>query len=394
LSKLTTQDHGTRTCAAPDCSNQFVATTNTQRYCSDECARRTRFGLRTCQQGGKEFIPSLARQRFCDRTPRLAVANNFGSRGKRAPSWNEVSIMRLPHPSLAAWGFKRDPFADEPVDETELFWSRAHENVRARITNAIERNEMIALSAPVGWGKTFLWIHIQQLLEADDRTGYSIARVRAIRRELITANTVLEAIYRDIEGEEPPNLWNEAFSRRVEQLLLARARSARRIVVVIDEAHRIDDSALKSLKIIRDIRHGFRPCIGVVLLGQEELAAQMRSHFKREVGARTELIAPDPLIAGPPDDEVRRYITWRCAIAVRDRAPLTDELAEYTAPFTDEAWTAIDDEFRREGGTPATFLSIGAVASHALYECWANGEEIVNEVHVRTARAKVQEGVF
>jgi hypothetical protein len=53
----------TKTCA--DCGKLFQPGSNRQKYCSDECRRRSRFGDGVCEKCGKAFRGTHPRQRFC-----------------------------------------------------------------------------------------------------------------------------------------------------------------------------------------------------------------------------------------------------------------------------------------------------------------------------------------
>lgn len=360
---------------------------------------------RVCDCCGKVYRPRAKNQRYCSRkcsnhmiavrkkAKRMQERTGAGRDEHRAPAWQGAPKMRLPIEALKRFGFRRDPFADEPTEFTELFWSESHRKVRNQILAAVNAADGIAVSAPVGWGKTFLWYGIEDTFAHDDTRGYLVTRVQSLDKGLIKPNTILRAIYEDIEGPAPKQIESESFTRSVAKLLIDRARAQRKhIVLVVDEAHRLHDDAYRAFKNLLDVKAGIRRVIAVVLLGQEELGVTFRSHGTREVGARFSLIEPDPLSV--LDDEVRKFIHWRCYIAAHDVPPSTVEQALASPnPFTPEAIDAVQQELG-EGGARPDILPVQTVASWALLEAWQNAEDKVTDQHVRFARNKLLQGVF
>lgn len=300
--------------------------------------------------------------------------------------------MRLPLDALRQWGFRRDPFADEPAEFTELYWSASHLRVRDQIVSAVNNADGIAVAAPVGWGKTVLWYGIEDLISHDDDEGYIIIRVHALDKERIRPNLILRAMYQDLEGNAPKQIDSEALTRTVTNLLVERARKQRkRIVLVVDEAHRLAPQAFRTFKNLLDIRNGMRRVIAIVLLGQEELGVLFRSHGLREVGARFALIEPDPL--SPLDHEVDAFIRWRCFVATQGTPPIDVEHAlKHPIPFKPEAIAAIEQEL--SGDARPDLLAVQTVANHAMVEAWNNRETEVTDQHVRNARRALLQGVF
>jgi len=304
--------------------------------------------------------------------------------------------MRLPPEALTSWKFHRDPFADEPRDFDELYWSAEHTKLRDHIRSTIRNAEGTAISAPVGWGKTFVWLAVQDALDTDENAGYLVSSVVALKKDKITANTIQEALFSDLEDKARRCLSSESISRGLVQILKARARKeSKHIVLFIDEAHHLRDDALRALKNLLDIRAGIRRVLSVVLLGQEELAAMWGAHGRREVVARIPLVQPGPLSIA--DREVEAFIRWRLFIALYDVAPISvNDVFELETMFDDEAFRAIEQELAGEDERKRArtdLLTVATIASHALAEAWNNGEERVNEAHVRKARNRLTQGV-
>ena len=306
--------------------------------------------------------------------------------------------MRLQPSAREAWGFGRDPFDDDPRDFTELFWSQAHTQLRDYIVSVIQRNGALAVSAPVGWGKSFLWMAVEDLLNHDPRTGYMVVRARSIEKRAICANMIQRAIIRDLDSEVrfPHN--SEALSDQCEHILRARFERNKRIVLIIDEAHHLAEDAFRAIKNLLDIRSGLQRVMSIILLGQEELAPILRQHRLREVGARIEILTPGAL--SPGNGEVRAYIRWRIGLARFDRCPSPMELEALEIPFDETGLAQVETELSGAGvegshptGVRPDLLAINAVCSHSLAYAAECGLEVVNEDVVRQARAKMIQGV-
>jgi len=389
---------GTRTCALPGCENEFAARSSTHRFCSEECKRLAKWGKRVCRTCGGEFIPESPRQMFCCRdhyrrfmrrvASRAALSREFHTEPIR---WNGVPTMILPPKALDKWGFKRDPFSDDPKDFSELFWSRSHTAVRDYIIDGINRVHVRAVSAPVGYGKSFIWLYVADQLRQQQQMGYEIINVHSVDKKGVCANTLLRAIATDL-GEATPKFFEpEAFSREIGEILVLRARERKRIVLVVDEAHRIHPDALRAIKVLRDIKAGIQPVLAVVLLGQEELATILARHSNREIGARVKLIQPPPLSI--VDGEVRAFIHHLCAVATLDRAPVdAAERDEVPIPFNNSSLDAIEQELG--GDVRPDLLTVQSLASHTLYEAHSIHADAADADCVRSARAKLTQGVF
>jgi len=305
--------------------------------------------------------------------------------------------MRLSAKALDMWEFRRDPFADEPRDASELFWSDEHQKLRNHLLSVILQNDAVAVSAPVGWGKTLLRIALAQELLQDDSIGHMVVQVRSISKKGINPTTIQMAILRDLEQEPKGNMDSESLSVAVERTLKARSQGRKRIALFIDEAHLLSDESFKALKNLLDIKDGFRRVMSVVLLGQEELASILARNALREVGARIACVQPGPLSV--KGGEVRAYIRSRVAIATLDRAPLGDEADEVTLPFDESGLAAIEQAAQGVGkkvtqmGVRPDVMTVSAICSCALEYAANLGVQAVNEDIVRAARAKVLAGV-
>jgi type II secretory pathway predicted ATPase ExeA len=90
----------------------------------------------------------------------------------------------------------------------------------------------------------------------------------------------------------------EAKGRQVERILSNSARCGNSHVLVIEEAHDLTNYALKYLKRFWELEDGFNRLLGVVMIGQPELAKKLdeRTNYDlRELIRRTEIATLRPL---------------------------------------------------------------------------------------------------
>jgi len=314
--------------------------------------------------------------------------------------WKGAEIMRLSERALKRWGFVRDPFADEPRSHDELFWSEEHTRTFNYVLTAVQRVDAVAVAAPVGWGKTFIRMAVEDALHQDPRKGSLVININAISHERVNPNLIQFAILRDIFDDPragksaPPIMDSERLSTLVIERMTNRARQNNRLVLMIDEAHRLPVEALRCLKNLMDVRIGFQRVLAIILFGQDqELLAILRRNDIREVGARVQTITPGPLSV--PDGEVRAYLRHRILIALRDRAPIDDaERDQIPIPFDESALVAIERILspKPDGdGVRADLLTINAVCSQSLdYASDSLGVDVVTEDVVRQARARIE----
>jgi len=379
----------------------FKPRSSTHRYHSDECKHGDIYGERKCECCGQAFVPTSARQRFVDRTHyrqwmkgRSAM---FSQTINPRKSWKGAVTMRLSEKSLATWEFKRDPFADEPRSVAELFWSAEHKKLHDHLLNVISNNDAVAVSAPVGWGKTIMRMALVDELTQDEAVGYLVCQVRSINKKGISPTTIQKALLRDLEQDPTGQMDSESLTMLVETVMKARTQRRKRIVLLIDEAHLLADESFRALKNLLDIKDGFRRVMSIILLGQEELSPTLARNALREVGARIECVKPGPLSI--PDGELRAYVRNRIAVARLDREPLGDEADTIAVPFDESGLIAVEQEAQGLGETGEDvavrpdILTINAICSHSLHYAADLGIDVVNDDVVRKARARMLAGV-
>lgn len=222
-----------------------------------------------------------------------------------------------------------NPFYDEMHDSADVFLSQNHEYAFESMKYCAKNAGFMALIGECGAGKTTMLRELEENyrnFKGSERPPI-LVRPRAMiledhrqDKKRVTAATIVDAIITDVSGQTPKR-GGEAKSRQCLKII---RECDQKICLVIDDAHLIHKQTLKSLKRIRDeSTPGFSPRLGVILIGQPELARVLTNANAevREVAYRCEqaVLAPlEPL-------DVLDYLTQKCSRAGLPLAKIADE---------------------------------------------------------------------
>ncbi len=175
------------------------------------------------------------------------------------------------------WGLQRKPFDNTP-DPEFLYYSSQHEEALARLLYAIkERKGLAVLSGVFGCGKTVLGqVLLRELSEDRYRIGF-------INYPLFSHVEFLLAIVRSLGSYDLPTKKTEVLVNFVldnlNNILLNNARDGKDSVIIIDEAHAIEDSQIfESLRLLLNFQLPDRFLLTLVLSGQPELREKLEFH--------------------------------------------------------------------------------------------------------------------
>lgn len=181
----------------------------------------------------------------------------------------------------------------------ELFQSADLKAVRASVADCVKRNGWLAVVGPVGAGKT---TSTRAALAA--MPGVRVVEPISLDKERTRIGHVLEACIDDLSEAERPRQSMEARSRQWRRLV-GEAAARERIVLLVEEAHRLHRSTLISLKALREVGWaGQCPLVAIVLVGQVDLETRLRR--VREVRLRVKRHT----MQGLTQAEVGAYLKW------------------------------------------------------------------------------------
>lgn len=263
--------------------------------------------------------------------PREALKPALRANASQEPHPEDEPMLlrhaRVSREARAHYGLSDDPFRD-PDDSGSLFLTPDMRYVREAMHERTRHGGMVAVVGESGSGKSTLRNELVDRIqrnaepviviepyvlgmEADDKRGKTL-------RSMHIAEAVMAAVAPLQTLPSSP----EARFRRVHHALRESSRSGHRHVLVIEEAHCLPLATLKHAKRWVELRDGMRPLLGVILLGQPELADRLseRNPEVREVVQRCEMVVLPPL-----DTALEGYLEHRFRAAGK---PLGDVIEQ------------------------------------------------------------------
>ncbi|MCX5703939.1 MAG: AAA family ATPase [Candidatus Omnitrophica bacterium] len=226
------------------------------------------------------------------------------------------------------WGFTKKPFENTP-DPEFLYLSSQHEEALARLLYAIrERKGAAFLTGVFGCGKTVLG---QALLRNLSEDRYRIA---FINYPLLSHVEFLMAIAKSLGSHDLPTKKTEVLTNLVldslNSALLNNARDGKDSVIIIDEAHIIEDMQIfESLRLLLNFQVPERFLLSLILFGQPELRdkIELNKQFEQRIAIKCHLSNLDL-------KDTYAYINHRLKTAGRDQPLFTQEAIGYIYEHT------------------------------------------------------------
>lgn len=191
----------------------------------------------------------------------------------------------------------------------ERDWGRAgyFETARAKevsadILQAIMAGRLVAVSGPVGTGKTAMIRQLQDRIVAERKVVF--ARSLSIDKPRVLLPALMTALFLDISGD--PEMKVPTQPEKRERLLQEAIKAAGKpVVLFIDEAHDLHANTLNGLKRLMEIVDAGRGTLSVVLVGHPRLHNDLRRATMEEIGHRITRLTMEGL--GP---DTGAYIDW------------------------------------------------------------------------------------
>ena len=208
---------------------------------------------------------------------------------------------------LDFYRLREQPFGVSP-DPKYLYFSPGHREALASLFYGIETGRgFLALIAEPGMGKTSLLFQLLERLKDSVRSAF-LFQTQCDSRELL--RYLLEAL--GIDSRENDFVQLHA---RLNQFLLGEASAGRRVVVFIDEAQNLTDSALETVRLLSNFEASDRKLFQIVLSGQPELARRLKNPRLAQLSQRIAVLTG---LKRLPAAETFAYIRHRLEIAGYD----------------------------------------------------------------------------
>jgi type II secretory pathway predicted ATPase ExeA len=260
----------------------------------------------------------------------------------------------------AHWGLTRAPFSKE-LAPSMLFGSRAHAEAVARIGWLVAERGLGLVTGEVGSGKTVAGRAAVAGLDSSRHTVIYLAN------PTIGARGMYAAIVAALGGT--PRFHKAALIPQAMSALAAEeAEWGRRVVLICDEAHMLDDQ-LEELRLLTNQQMDSRAAFACVLLGQPTLRRRIRLGAFAALNQR---IALRYVLDGMDRDETGAYVAHHLKLAGR-----ADTI------FTDDAVALIHQVSR---GLPR---AVNNLATQSLVAAYAASKSLVDESSARAAATEV-----
>lgn len=217
------------------------------------------------------------------------------------------------------------PFGHNIDPVKDIFLSEDHRYIYLAMKEAAEHSGMIAVIGEVGSGKTVMRMLFAE--EVGQNENMRIIFPRIIDKTRITAGSICDAIIMDLAGKDAKIRQRlEQKSRQVEDLIVSRAKSGIRMVMLIEEAQDLAacPRVLKLFKRFYEIEANGKKVLGIILVGQPELGALLNEgdHYDmREVIRRMQVAEIQGL-----NGSIKEYLNFKFKRVKLDlKACITDD---------------------------------------------------------------------
>jgi type II secretory pathway predicted ATPase ExeA len=266
------------------------------------------------------------------------------------------------------------PFGDNIDPTKDVFLSEDHRYIYMAMKEAAEHSGMIAVIGEVGSGKTVMRLLFAE--EIGQNENMRIIFPRIVDKTRITAGSICDAIIMDLAGRDAKIKQKlEQKSRQVEDLIVSRAKSGIRMVMLIEEAQDLAacPRVLKLFKRFHEIEANGKKVLGIILVGQPELGELLNEgdHYDmREVIRRMQVAEIQGL-----NGSIKEYLNHRFKRVNLD----------LTACITDGAIDALGKRLTAKEGGHEVSVAYPLTVNNYVIRCmnWAAAhgfEKVTDEV--------------
>ncbi len=210
----------------------------------------------------------------------------------------------------AYWGLHQRPF-DNGCDLAFYYPGESHQAALLKLRYVIEtRQGGAVLAGPAGSGKTLLVAMLRAMLPQQMDPWLHLVYPQ------ISSDELLAWLAGQLSGRWPAGGLSVAQSlRAIEDTLRENARQGRHAVLVIDEAHLLDDpETLEALRLLMNFQHEGQGCLTLLLAGQVRLLPLVDRAPPLE-----ERLAVRCLLRPFNEAETAAYVAHRLRVAGCDR---------------------------------------------------------------------------
>lgn len=220
------------------------------------------------------------------------------------------------------FSFTREPFSRE-LSPTEVFVSKGHQELLARLRHAIETGSLAVITGHVGSGKSTA---IRSVIHSLDASRYRY--IYLANSQLTPAEFYKSLLY---QVNVQPGRGVCANKRLVAQAMLDLYQKGIKPLVVIDEGQELTALMLGELRFVLNYQtDSFSPLM-VILAGQPQLAETLRLQVLECIRQRINVHYRLPCLE---EDEIPAYILHHLKVAGLDRQIFADAAIKLIYQFS------------------------------------------------------------
>ena len=284
----------------------------------------------------------------------------------------------------------RDPFDADPSCPDDVFLTQKNREVLSDMESALLNGRFIAVIGESGSGKSTLRELVEERL-----LGHTVKIIKPYVQSMedsdangipLRASHIAESIIRTLDPTAKPKRSAEGRNHQVHELLIAAGCPC---AIVVEEAHALPIPTLRQFKRLRELKHGQRQLLGVLLIGQQELEDKLSPSKRevREVVQRCEQVRIEPLGRYLPDYLAHRF--QRAGVIQSSQVFDASAFEAIQAALTDTVNTRVrqgEKTYVHTTTTSALYpLAVGNLAVRAMNVAAELGMEKVSGEAVRRA---------
>jgi len=252
----------------------------------------------------------------------------------------------------AYWGLAEKPF-ENTADPRFLYYSQQHEEAFTRLMYAIsEQKGAAVLSGVFGCGKTVV---AQAVLTSLSKGKYETAFV--INPQLSHVELLREILY-DLGVKDNLPTQKTDILHGLNEILLHNMDNGKQTVVIIDEAHLIEDKLIfEELRLLLNFQYKNQFLLTLILLGQPELKEKINN-----IKQLAQRIAIKFHLSGLNEAETVEYVHHRLEIAGASRKIFGEDALKIT--------------YEQSGGIPRR---INQICDMSLLTGFGKQEQVIDE---------------
>ena len=209
-------------------------------------------------------------------------------------------------------------------EQAGYFKTRQADEIGKEILNAVKGGHLIAVTGPVGIGKTTLIEHLEK--GDPGKAGVRFARALSVAKNRIHLNVLITALFLDM-ADDPTQTVSTQPERR-ERLLRAALKSAGKpVVLIVDDAHDLSSSTLSGLKRLMETMAG-HGTLSIILVGHPRLRNDLQRPSMEEIGHRTVRFALEGL-----GKDAEPYLDWLLAQCLDGKRAVDDVIESKARAF-------------------------------------------------------------